>query len=70
MPNVTIFLILPEDLRNASSNTENLLLPVRLRQQVWWENREAEKFSVILGEASWSFTKVISSSKLNDKGKG
>lgn len=45
MPNVTVVILLSEGLRNASSNTENILLPVQLRQQVWYENRETEKFS-------------------------
>lgn len=34
MLQVTADISLSEDLRNASSNTENLLLPVQLRQQV------------------------------------
>lgn len=69
--NVTVFILLSEDLRNASSNTENLFLPVQFRQQVWHEIREAEKVS----QSFWDkqdgiFTKIIFSLKLNDKGKG
>lgn len=35
-----------------------------------WKQRSWKVFTIILGEASWSFTKIIFSSKLNDKGKG